>query len=151
MSIASTITKNLTSKWGATAIISSIGEVGLTAGITANSSIKEGDNAAVTIGKVAIDIGTNALIRGGLANAIYMGATIGYDMMLEQSKRNAELQKEMRTVGSGRVGSGYFNMSNAGYTMRQRAMNQIRSNGQLAESVLGNEARNYIKSCQRNY
>ena len=151
MSIANTVTKNLTTKWAAGAIVGSVAEVGLTAGITGYSSIKEGDNAAVTIGKVAVDVGINALLRGGLANALYMGATIGYDMMLDQSKRNAELMKEMKTVGSGRVGAGYFNMSNAGYTMRQRALNQIRSNGQLTEGVLGNEARNYIKSCQRNY
>ena len=39
-------------------------------------------------------------------------------------------------------------MSNAGYTMRQRAINQLRSNGQNVNSVLGNEARNYLKSSQ---
>ena len=151
MSIASTLTKNMTTKWAAGAVVGSALEVGLTGGITAHQSIKEGDNAAVTIGKVAVDVGINALLRGGAANILYMGATLGYDLMMENAKRNAELMKEMKTTGSGRVGSGYFNMSNAGYTMRQRAMNQIRSNGQLAESVLGNEARNYIKSCQRNY
>ena len=141
----------MVTKWTAGAVLGSALEVGLTGGITARQSVKEGDNIAVTMGKVAVDVGINALLRGGAANLLYMGATMGYDLMMDNAKKNSQLMSEMKTVGSGRVGAGYFNMSNAGYTMRQRALNQIRSNGQLAESVLGNEARNYIKSCQRNY
>lgn len=48
----------------------------------------------------------------------------------------------------GRLGSGHFNMSEAGYTMRQRSLNAIRSNGLNTQSVLGNEARTYFRSTQ---
>lgn len=142
-----TLKSRMLTKWTGGAILGSAVEVGMT-GFTAYSSAKEEDSLPVTLGKVAVDIGTNALLQGGLANFLYMGATIGYDMMLQGAKQNGELQKQMKTTGSGRIGSGYFNMSGAGYTMRQRAINQLRSNGQNVNSVLGNEARNYIKSSQ---
>ena len=45
----------------------------------------------------------------------------------------------------GSFGSGYFNMTEAGYTMRQRSLNAIRSNGLNTQSVLGNEARTYYR------
>lgn len=47
---------------------------------------------------------------------------------------------------AGKLGSGYFNMSQTGYTMRQRSLNAIRSNGLNTRSVLGNEARTYFRS-----
>lgn len=46
----------------------------------------------------------------------------------------------------GKLGSGYFNMNEVGYTMRQRSLNAIRSNGLNTQSVLGNEARTYFRS-----
>ena len=45
----------------------------------------------------------------------------------------------------GKLGSGYFDMSEAGYTMRQRSLNAIRSNGLNTQSVFGNEARTYFR------
>lgn len=45
----------------------------------------------------------------------------------------------------GSFGSGHFNMTEAGYTMRQRSLNAIRSNGLNTQSVLGNEARTYYR------
>lgn len=116
---------------------------------TFSESRKQGDSAAVTVGKTAMDFATGALL-GWKAQLLYFGATAGYDLLVGTSKQNAELQKQMKYTGSGRVGSGYFNMSGAGYTMRQRAINQLRSNGQNVNSVLGNEARNYLKS-SRDY
>ena len=46
---------------------------------------------------------------------------------------------------NGKLGSGYFNMTQAGYTMRQRSLNAIRSNGMNLQSALGNEARQYLR------
>lgn len=54
-----------------------------------------------------------------------------------------EMKKAYGSVG--KFGSGYFNMSNAGYTMRQRSLNAIRSNGLNTQSALGNEARTYYR------
>lgn len=116
---------------------------------TIKGSREQGDSAAVTVGKTAMDFATGALL-GWKAQALYFGATAGYDLLIGTSKANAEYQKQMKYTGSGRMGSGYFNMSGAGYTMRQRAINQLRSNGQNVNSVLGNEARNYLKS-SRDY
>ena len=46
---------------------------------------------------------------------------------------------------NGKLGSGYFNVTQAGYTMRQRSLNAIRSNGMNLQSALGNEARQYLR------
>lgn len=45
----------------------------------------------------------------------------------------------------GKLGSGYFEMSQAGYTMRQRSLNAIRQNGINTQTALGNEARMYFR------
>lgn len=45
----------------------------------------------------------------------------------------------------GKLGSGYFNMNQAGYTMRQRSLTAIRNNGMNIQSALGNEARTYYR------
>lgn len=142
----STLKSRMLTKWTSGAILGSAVEVGLTA-YTAYDSRKQGDNILTTVGKVGIDIASNALLQG-VGNWFYAGATIGYDLTLQTAKQNAEFQKQMKYTGSGRMGSGHFNMSGAGYTMRQRAINQIRQNGQNINSVLGNEARNYLKSSQ---
>lgn len=69
-----------------------------------------------------------AAIQGGVAMADHTAKTMakGYDHR-------------------GKLGSGYFEMTNAGYTMRQRSLNAIRSNGLNVQSALGNEARSYFK------
>ena len=48
-------------------------------------------------------------------------------------------------ASNGKLGSGHFNMTEAGYTMRQRSLNAIRNNGLNLNSVLGNEARQYFR------
>lgn len=151
----STLKSRMLTKWTLSAVAGTglemlFGTVGTTAG-----SKQQGDSFAVTAAKVGIDFIASAYL-GPIGSIAYFGATMGYDMMLQTSKQNAELQKQMKYTGSGRVGgSGHFNMSGAGYTMRQRAINQIRQNGQNINSVLGNEARNYLKSSvdysARNY
>lgn len=143
-----TLKSRMLTKWAAPAVLGTGLEVLGTVG-TGVMSRKQGDRAPVTMAKMGIDAALGAYL-GPIGSLAYFGATLGYDMMVQTSKQNAEHQKEMKYTGSGRVGSGYFNMSGAGYTMRQRAINQLRSNGQNVNSVLGNEARNYIKS-SRDY
>lgn len=142
-----TLKSRMLTKWTAPAIIGSALEVGLGTVGTIAGSRQQGDNFAVTVAKTGLDFATGALL-GPAASLVYFGTTMGYDMMMQGAKQNGELQKQMKTTGSGRMGSGYFNMSGTGYTMRQRAINQLRSNGQNVNSVLGNEARNYMKSSQ---
>lgn len=69
-----------------------------------------------------------AAIQGGVAMADHTAKTMakGYERR-------------------GKFGSGYFEMTNAGYTMRQRSLNAIRSNGLNVQSALGNEARSYFR------
>ena len=145
-----TLSQRVLTKWTGAAIFGTAMDVGLGTIGTIASSKQQGDSFAVTAGKVAMDFATGALM-GPAASLIYFGVTTGYDMMMQGAKQNGELQKQMKYVGSGRVGSGHFNMSGAGYTMRQRAINQLRANGQNINSVLGNEARNYMKSAQNYY
>lgn len=146
----STLKSRMLTKWTGGAVIGTGLEIGLgTIGTTVMSK-NEGDSLPVTAAKVGMDFLAGAYL-GPIGSLAYFGATIGYDMMLQTSKQNAELQKQMKYTGSGRVGSGYFNMSGAGYTMRQRAINQLRQNGQNVNSVLGNEARNYVKAAHNYY
>lgn len=142
-----TLKSRMLTKWTGQAIFGTALEVGLGTIGTTVVSRKEGDSLPVTAAKVGFDFLAGAYL-GPVGSLAYFGITTGYDIMLQSSKQNAELQKQMKYTGSGRMGSGYFNMSGAGYTMRQRAINQLRANGQNINSVLGNEARNYMKSSQ---
>lgn len=114
------------------------------AAITYNYARSQGDSKAVSIGKTAVDFAFGEMM-GGWALAFY-GAQAASQVMIGMGQANAESIKKVREVGSGYVGSGQFNMSGAGYTMRQRALNQIRNNGQQLNSVLGSEARTYSRS-----
>ena len=142
-----TLKSRMLTKWTAGAVVGTAMEVGLGTVGTFSGSRKQGDNLAVTAAKTGMDFLASAYL-GPIGSLAYFGATMGYDMMLQTSKQNAELQKQMKYTGSGRIGSGSFNMSGAGYTMRQRAINQLRATGQTLNSVLGTEARNYLKSSQ---
>lgn len=142
-----TLKSRMLTKWTAGAVLGTAMEVGLGTVGTIKWSRQQGDNLAVTAAKTGMDFVVSAYL-GPIGTIAYFGATAGYDMFIQSSKQNAEYQKQMKYTGSGRVGSGSFNMSGAGYTMRQRAINQLRANGQNVNSVLGNEARNYLKSSQ---
>ena len=142
-----TLKSRMLTKWTLNAVAGTAMEVGLGTVGTIKGSRQQGDNLAVTVAKTGIDFIASAYL-GPFGTIAYYGATAGYDMFIQSSKQNAEYQKQMKYTGSGRVGSGSFNMSGAGYTMRQRAINQLRANGQNVNSVLGNEARNYLKSSQ---
>lgn len=104
-----------------------------------------GGAAAQTLSTTAV----SAMIPTLTGQLAYMGLTVGYDMMMQNAKANAEVSKDLKNIGSGYVGSGKFDMSNAGYTMRQRSIEKMRSTGMNINSVLGNEARNYMRSSQR--
>ena len=90
-------------------------------------------------------------IKGIAAGALTMGATIGLTALttgVELMQISSE--HTTKTMGNaynqrGRFGSGYFEMSEAGYTMRQRSLNAIHRNGLNTQSVLGNEARTYFR------
>lgn len=90
-------------------------------------------------------------IKGVAAGAITMGATIGLTaittgVQLAQISSERTTKTMTQAYGQrGRLGSGYFEMSDAGYTMRQRSLNAIRNNGLNTQSVLGNEARTYFR------
>lgn len=90
-------------------------------------------------------------IKGVAAGALTMGATIGLTAIMTGAQlTQVASEHTTKTMGAayghaGRLGSGYFNMNEAGYTMRQRSLNAIRSNGLNTQSVLGNEARTYFR------
>lgn len=76
-----------------------------------------------------------AIVLGGEATAQAYGA---YAENTSRIMAGAYAQR-------GRFGSGHFEMTEAGYTMRQRSLNAIRQNGLNTQSVLGNEARTYYR------
>lgn len=112
---------------------------------TFNTSMDDGDHVAIAASKGALDFvvgetfyGAMGLKGMGLGMAVTMGASLGAEAM----KHGAEMQGEGLNRQKS-IGSGHFNMTEAGYTMRQRSLNAIRSNGVNINSAFGNEARNY--------
>lgn len=92
----------------------------------------------------------------GLTGGKALAANIGVQFGVQALQAGAGLAgmvwentgKKLATgyAQKGKFGSGYFDMNEAGYTMRQRSLNAIRSNGLNTQSVLGNEARTYFRS-----
>lgn len=118
----------------------------ITTGIGVGSRMSDGDSLGKALMKEVPTAAFLAMVPGGKAYMIYQAAMAGFDMYLEQSKMNVEQVKQIKNTGSGYVGSGSFNMSEAGYTMRQRAVQKMQATGINLNSVLGNEARTYTGS-----
>lgn len=150
---AGAITKGMGTK--ATAAVASSAYSGITrtgialdaimTGIGVGSRMSDGDSLGKALMKEVPTAAFLAMVSGGKA-FIYQAAMMGFDMYLEQSKMNVEQVKQIKNTGSGYVGSGSFNMSEAGYTMRQRAVQKMQATGINLNSVLGNEARTYTGS-----
>lgn len=71
---------------------------------------------------------------------VQVAGTVG-SAMFEHTAKSMNKRYEQK----GKFGSGYFEMTQAGYTMRQRSLNAIRSNGLNTQNALGNEARTYFR------
>lgn len=94
-------------------------------------------------------------IVGGFAGGMALNMLVGSaPQLLTQLPRQWEHTADVMTNAyrqRGKLGSGYFEMSQAGYTMRQRSLNAIRQNGLNTQSVLGNEARTYFRGAGLDY
>ncbi len=103
---------------------------------------QQGDSKAVSVAKA---IGSFAFYEMlGPAAIGLVGAQVVGTMLPAMGQHTAKtMGQRYRSVG--KFGSGYFDMTEAGYTMRQRSLNAIRSNGLNTQSVLGNEARTYYR------
>ena len=104
---------------------------------------------AVTSGLVGLGAkeGIAGIIGSGIGFAVTIGATLaqtGVSLEAAAMQYTTSFMSQAYKTG-GRFGSGHFDMTEAGYTMRQRSLNAIRSNGLNTQSVLGNEARNYYR------
>lgn len=109
-----------------------------------------GASAAIESGAAKIfGAGTSAAMKAGLVGnlgftAAYMAVTVA-PQIAATAWQHTTKQMGNAYSGKGQFGSGYFDMTNAGYTMRQRSLNAIRQNGLNTQSVLGNEARTYFR------
>lgn len=129
---------------------------------------EEGNNRGVSLAKAAGTFawgelfygGASSAISGGLTKvgisglangALTMGATVGLTALMASGQiasavwQNNAQQMAKGYASNGKLGSGHFNMTESGYTMRQRSLNAIRSNGMNMQSALGNEARQYVR------
>lgn len=129
---------------------------------------EEGNNRGVSLAKAAGSFawgelfygGASSAISGGLTKigisglangALTMGATVGLTALMASGQiasavwQNNAQQIAKGYASNGKLGSGHFNMTESGYTMRQRSLNAIRSNGMNMQSALGNEARQYVR------
>jgi len=120
---------------------------------TFSASREEGDHLAVSLVKGGTDFVVGEAFYGAMAtqfgmigslgmSAVQMGITVGAQLAAQHMENTAEkLGKGSENLKG--LGSGHFDMTEAGYTMRQRSLNAIRSNGANINSAFGNEARNY--------
>ena len=126
---------------------------------------EQGDNRAVSLAKAAGSFAWGEMLFGGVNSAItkagltgglaiganlvftaaYMGVTVAPQIASTMWQHNTSMTAKGYS-SKGKLGSGYFDMTEAGYTMRQRSLNAIRQNGLNTQSVLGNEARTYFRS-----
>jgi hypothetical protein len=156
-----------------TKAVSSVAKSGLNAGDVMNGIFavsdykdarQQGDGVVKSAVKAGASFAWGEFFYGGMSSAISGGLTkvglgalsmpvtmgvmlapavaqIGQASMEQNGKVRANHYKQ-----KGKLGSGYFDMSQSGYTMRQRSLNAIHSNGLNTQSVLGNEARTYFRS-----
>ena len=114
------------------------GVMGVMEGVSAK---KQGDSFVMAAGKSILTNAAWMAVPGPVAWGA-MAIQTGVPLAIEMGKEQAKSAQSLYT-NKGGFGSGYVNMSEAGYTMRQRSLNAIRQNGVNMNSVLGNEARNY--------
>ena len=112
-----------------------------------NTAREQGDSKAVALAK---GVGSAALweFLGPYAlpiAGVQIATQVAPALIQAGSATKMEGNKAVYN-NAGKFGSGYFNMTEAGYTMRQRSLNAIRNNGLNMNSVLGNEARTYFRS-----
>ena len=107
---------------------------------------EEGNSQAVSVAKAVGSFYMFEALGGyGIAiAAIQVGGTL-----LNASGEHSAKQMGDAYARAGNLGSGFFEMSKPGYTMRQRSLNAIRNNGTAIQSALGNEARTYFRSADR--
>jgi len=103
---------------------------------------KEGNNAVVSIAKAVGSFAFYEML--GPASFALIGAQVVGSLVPATAQHTAKSMGQ-RYRSAGKFGSGHFNMTEAGYTMRQRSLNAIRNNGLNTQSVLGNEARTYYR------
>lgn len=129
---------------------------------------QEGNSKAMSVAKAAGSFawgeffyGGAGAVASGISSGLGLGAVgstiLGFGLPLAATAvmssaqiasavwQNNANQMSKAYNSNGKLGSGHFNMTQAGYTMRQRSLNAIRSNGLNIQSALGNEARQYIR------
>ena len=130
------------------AMISKVIGAGMTA-LYAKSTIDEykesreqGDNILVSAGKAGLTLAANELLGGWMIPVQLAQTGIGLADAAWSHTKDVMHDSFYRR---GKIGSGHFDMTEAGYTMRQRSLNAIRSNGLVTQSALGGEARTYYR------
>ena len=116
----------------------------VTSGISDYQDAREqGDSAPIAIGKALASFAFGELL-GPAALPIYATKAAIEGVTIAGQHTGQTMSQAYNRKGN--FGSGYFDMSQAGYTMRQRSLNAIRQNGMNINSTLGNEARTYFRT-----
>lgn len=115
-----------------------------------NAAKQDGHSTAVSAAKAVGSFVFDEMVFGSTKHGLLFGlaygaATVGTQLAMAAGQNTTQILNK-RYETRGKLGSGYFNMSQAGYTMRQRSLNAIRSNGLNTQNALGNEARMYNRS-----
>lgn len=117
-----------------------------------STSQDQGDNVSISLAKAGANFAIGEVFYGAMSSNFGLGSigtmagyhlvSTGAQMWLNQKQQDAR-DLSAGTESVKRLGSGHFDMTEKGYTMRQRSLNAIRSNGANLNSAFGNEARNY--------
>lgn len=101
-----------------------------------------GNSKVISLGKAAASFAVGEALGMWMIPASIIPAAANIGVMAGQHTGRSMANAYNRR---GKFGSGHFDMSEAGYTMRQRSLNAIRQNGMNINSTLGNEARTYYR------
>lgn len=102
----------------------------------------QGNNKAISLGKAVGSFVVGEALGWAMLPVSVIPAAAQIGVMAGQHTGKSMANAYNRR---GKFGSGHFDMSEAGYTMRQRSLNAIRQNGMNINSTLGNEARTYYR------
>lgn len=108
-----------------------------------------GMSSTITSGLTGMGMSAGAAGIAALPISIALMMAPAAASIVGAAAANGSKIRTEKWANRGGFGSGYFNMSEAGYTMRQRSLNAIQSNKLNTQSVLGNEARTYFRSTSR--
>ena len=112
--------------------------------------IRQGKGVVASVGKAAL----TQMFYSTQIGQIYGGAELAGMLAQTAWKATDGISRKNAFISNkayrGQFG-GYYNLSQNGYTIRQRGLNAIQKSGMYRQQTLGSEARSYYRGLNRDY